>query len=74
MLDIQSSSFAEKLSTLLDEVKSDALLKKQLLSDPEKFLATHDIVLQDYQIIVEERQGYGLFFAVQPKKMRLFPI
>jgi hypothetical protein len=67
--DIQSSAFAEKISNLLDEVKSDARLKKQLLNDPEKYLASHDIVLKDYQIIVEERPGYGLFFAVQPKKM-----
>ncbi|CAM2813138.1 Uncharacterised protein [Legionella steigerwaltii] len=68
MQDIQSPSFVEKLTNLLNEVKENEGLKKLLLDNPEQFLASHDIILNDYQIIVEEHAGYGLLFAVQSKE------
>ena len=67
MVDIQSPSFAEKISALLDVAKKDETVKKSLLNDPEKFLAGHGITLNNYQIIVEETLRYGLFFALMPR-------
>ncbi|CDZ77773.1 hypothetical protein BN59_02063 [Legionella massiliensis] len=71
MVDIQSPSFAEAISALVAQAKSDENIKKLLLSEPEKFLAQHGLVLSDYEIIVGEKADYGLFFALNPKKMKI---
>lgn len=70
-MDIQSPIFAEKITNLLILVKQDDKLKSALLTNPEQFLAQYDIVLNEYRVLVEDREGYGLFFAVEPKKAAL---
>lgn len=69
MQNILSPAFAEKISNLLNAIKDDEHSKKLLLQDPATFLEKNQIFLVNCQVIVEENPGYGLYFAIQSKKI-----
>jgi hypothetical protein len=35
------------------------------MSDPKKFLAQNQIIIDDGEIIIEDNPGYGLYFALK---------
>ena len=65
MTNIQSPDFAAKIYQIITRLNNDINLKKQFMSDPKKFLAQNQIIIDDGEIIIEDNPGYGLYFAIK---------
>ena len=65
MTNIQSPDFAAKIYQIITPLNNDINLKKQFMSDPKKFLAQNQIIIDDGEIIIEDNPGYGLYFAIK---------
>jgi len=65
MTNIQSPDFAAKIYQIITTLNNDINLKKQFMSDPKKFLAQNQIIIDDGEIIIEDNPGYGLYFAIK---------
>jgi hypothetical protein len=65
MTNIQSPDFAAKIYQIITPLNNDINLKKQFISDPKKFLAQNQIIIDDAEIIVEDNPGYGLYFEIK---------
>ena len=65
MTNIQSPDFAAKIYQISTPLNNDINLKKQFMSDPKKFLAQNQIIIDDGEIIIEDNPGYGLYFAIK---------
>ena len=47
MTNIQSPDFAAKIYQIITPLNNDINLKKQFMSDPKKFLAQNQIIIDD---------------------------
>jgi len=65
MTNIQSPDFAAKIYQIITPLNNDINLKKQFMSDPKKFLAQNQIIIDNGEIIIEDNPGYGLYFAIK---------
>jgi hypothetical protein len=65
MTNIQSPDFAAKIYQIITPLNNYINLKKQFMSDPKKFLAQNQIIIDDGEIIIEDNPGYGLYFAIK---------
>ena len=65
MTNIQSPDFAARIYQIITPLNNDINLKKQFMSDPKKFLAQNQIIIDDGEIIIEDNPGYGLYFAIK---------
>lgn len=73
-MDIHSPELAEQIYQLIQKAKNDPTLKKKLLASPHTVLKSHDILLEDYEVSIEDNPGYGLYFSVKNQDIAHPPI